>query len=112
MKAAVINLDHRTDRWQRCQKELLTLGIEAVRFSALSKPSPVIGNGIGHLELVRQGYDIVFEDDIFFEHYAKDVFQCALSQLPKDWDILYLGGNVIEPLSKYSQNLYRCTAAW
>jgi len=113
MKSIVINLDHRSDRWHTAQKQLIDFGIaKPERFSAYSQPSAVRGNGISHYECLQNGYDLVFEDDIFFEPYAKEVYDAALKQLPDDWDILYLGGNVISPLTRFSDNLYRCTDAW
>ncbi len=89
------------------------LGItEFERFSAYSEPSAVIGNARSHYECLQTGSDLIFEDDIYFESFAKEIFKRAVEQLPKDWDILYLGGNIIEPIYRVSENLFRCTAAW
>jgi len=38
--------------------------------------------------------------------------QAMMEELPADYDFFYLGGNVVEPIQRYSQNLHRCTAAW
>lgn len=113
MKVKVINLNHRTDRWHTAQKQLRAFGInDFERFPAFSTPTPVKGNARSHFQCLTDGADIIFEDDIFFEPFAQEVFKKAISQLPEDWDILYLTGNIQEPLKKFSENLYRCTFAW
>lgn len=114
MKVKVVNLDKRTDRWKRMQHELSNCFglLEFERFSAYSQPSAVVGNALSHIECLKQGADLIFEDDIYFEPFAREIFERAVNQLPDDFDILYLGGNIIEPIYRVSENLYRCTAAW
>lgn len=113
MKVRLINLDKRTDRLERAIQELKILGIDSFeRFSAYSEPSAVKGNGRSHYECLQDGANLIFEDDIFCLPGAKENFEKAKSQLPEDWGILYLGGNIQEPLNRFSDNLYRCTFAW
>ena len=113
MKPIVINLDSRPDRLKRFTKEIKALGIKTFdRFPAISQPDPLRGNGRSHYQCLKAGYRMIFEDDAFFIPGAVDILAKAKKQLPKDWDLLYLGGNVEEPLKSHSENLFRCTAAW
>jgi len=56
------------------------------------------------------------EDDVVFRNL--DHLPAALSELPADWDILYLGANLVcwndgEPqLERFSDHLWRVRAAW
>ena len=64
-----------------------------------------------------KGNSVIFEDDVTFEG-AENLWR-ATDELPKDWDILYLGANVVgtdlcswpEPV-QYSSHLRRVTQAW
>lgn len=113
MTVKVINLDSRPDRWESAQKELAAFGITHFsRLPAYSHPDPLSGNARSHIACLMAGCDLVFEDDVFFIPGARGIFDAAVRQLPADFDLLYLGGNVEEPLERYSENLYRCTAAW
>lgn len=69
--------------------------------------------------------DFLFSDDNRLLHLEDDVAFCdldhlsqAISELPTDWDILYLGANLVcwnngEPApERYSPHLFRVRAAW
>ena len=113
MKVKVINLDSRADRLTRAKQELESISIyDFERFPAYSKPDAFRGNALSHVDCIAAGSDLIFEDDIQFEADAIEVFSKALGQLPEDAHILYLGGNVIDHIERYSENLFRCTAAW
>lgn len=112
MRAAVINLQERHDRLRDVTQQLTQFGI--VRFDifkAHSKPDALRGNAQSHYDLLSGGYDLIFEDDVYFECPVMDILP-AIAELPNDWDILYLGGNVVEKIEQYSAHLHRCTAAW
>lgn len=59
---------------------------------------------------------LFLEDDVVFRHL--DHLEQALSELPPDWDIVYLGANLVcwnngEPQpERYSEHLFRVKAAW
>lgn len=113
MKVSVINLDHRTDRWESVQPQLKAFGIEDFqRFSAFSTPDAYRGNARSHYECLHNGSRMIFEDDVIFIPGATEIFIEALKQLPPDFDFLYLGGNLQAPAERYSDNLYRVTFAW
>lgn len=62
-----------------------------------------------HIDALRgiSGLLLICEDDVTFLHQAREVFNKAFEQLPEDWDMLYLGGNIHEPAERFSENLFR-----
>jgi hypothetical protein len=56
------------------------------------------------------GVLLLFEDDIEIRDFSH--FEEAVSQLPNDWELCYLGANLIAPIEKYSENLYKTFGAW
>lgn len=108
-KVKVINLDHRTDRWEEIQRQLKYFGLkEFERQSAFSQPNALHGNAKSHLVCLQDGANFIFEDDVWFIRDGWTVFQDALKQLPEDWDMLYLGGNVEAPIQRINTNLFKC----
>lgn len=65
-----------------------------------------------------QPVGLLLEDDVLFQ--ALEHLQEALSELPEDWDVLYLGANITEgvtgirerPPVRHSKHLWRVGAAW
>lgn len=108
MKATVINLDRRPDRWvQFYAQNGLDLHIPFQRFSAIEAGCGEDGCTASHLEVLCQQTEfpfVVFEDDcVLLEKWS--FVEEAMKQLPKDWDALWLGANPRKPLIKYSENL-------
>jgi glycosyl transferase, family 25 len=105
-----INLDRRPDRWRRVRTRFSNHGIEAVeRFAAVDGSRvavPEIWKGLegaygclrSHMDVVaaartdRKDDVLIFEDDVEFAPDLAARFARAMTQLPDDWDILYLGG--------------------
>lgn len=113
LKTRVINLNRRLDRWERAKDELIKFGIEDYeRQDAFELASPLWGNSRSHLKCLEDGCNLIFEDDIFFTEGAREIFEKAVQQLPKDWDMVYLGGNVEYPLKRVSENLFKCEYTW
>lgn len=113
MKVKVINLDHRTDRWELMQKNLVKFGITNFeRQSAFSQPNALHGNAKSHIKCLEDGVDLIFEDDIWFVKDARMYFDLAVKELPAGWDMLCLGGNVLRPIKRVSAHLYRCEHTW
>jgi hypothetical protein len=54
-----------------------------------------------------EGDLLVCETDVTFLYQSRYVFDNAYAQLPDDWDLLYLGGNIHEPAERYSLNLFK-----
>lgn len=111
IKAYCINLDERKDRWEQFTSQ--DIGIPVERFSAIQRAGGNQGCLLSHLEVMSKCEDeiLIFEDDCKLLQ-PWEVFEYAHSQLPPDWDILYLGANIIKPLVRYSNNLFRLFCAW
>ena len=107
--AVVMNLDSRPERWEEVQKEIPKIGITNIqRFSAL--PGGNAGFSASHLLCIMgTGLRFIFEDDVYFEDNALEVFNKAIEQLPDNFDMFYLGANVKTPAIRYSENLYQVT---
>jgi GR25 family glycosyltransferase involved in LPS biosynthesis len=127
-----INLDSRPDRWEQCLNQFEKLKIEnkVQRFSAISfsHEDPSFKKNLGragcclsHIEICKiaqknkfKNY-LVFEDDFDFLGNEKQIIENLneyTNQLPVDWDLYYLGGNVnedygYEAIEKFSNNLYK-----
>jgi glycosyl transferase family 25 len=129
-KAFCINLERRQDRWQCARSQFELLNIEVERIAAIDgslfnlelKPisdsigTPgALGCSMSHLHIMKmakylklKNY-IVFEDDIeFSENFLYKFIKIFNNELPKDWDILYLGGHHVEKPTKISENVYKC----
>lgn len=115
MKAIVINLDHRGDRlYQFWKNNDIYLPFYVERFSAVDCLIGEDGCTQSHLKVISSQTEfpfIVFEDDCRMILPWSNV-EKAMSQLPEDWDALWLGANPRKPLKKYSENLYRLTDAY
>ena len=131
-KIFCINLDNRKDRWEKCLNKFSLLGIKdkVERFSAINlshltdidpKTRGRAGCALSHAKILREaaelrlGNYLVLEDD-FDLCYSPDEclksLQLAQQELPEEWNILYLGGNLtneygIFPLEKFSGNLFK-----
>jgi GR25 family glycosyltransferase involved in LPS biosynthesis len=76
-----------------------------------------------HYDAIKKGYETgepfcIFEDDIAFDSRWKYLEE-ACNQLPKDWDLLYLGANITgmdttnwQMPMKATANLFRLFNAW
>ena len=116
MRVYCINLDNRKERWDQTQEEMKVLGATPIRFSATLKRRRHSGCISSHMALWSkvkdEGIVMVIEDDILFLDNAKENFEMALHQLPEDWDMLYLGATLNEPLERVSDNLLRLKRGW
>ena len=110
MKAYVINLDRRVDRWAYVREHLAENGIKATRFSAIDKKPGWIGCRDSHLAVMElcqdTHYFVILEDDISVIN-DPNIVPKAIEQLPDDWDCLYFGASPKEPQERYSANLFR-----
>lgn len=108
-KAICINLDKRQDRWYEVQSECNNWGAAIHRFAALTGSNGMHGLHLSNQAIFRlyAGKQLlVLEDDVVFNRPIT-ALQNAYSDLPGDWDMLYLGGNPNRPQSRYSTWLYR-----
>ena len=107
MKAYVINLDSRPDRMELFKENNIPFEVE--RYSAKISSSGEDGCTDSHMDILRKQTQfpfVIFEDDCaLLEDWS--LVEKAMSQLPSNWDALWLGANVRRPVTRYSDNLLR-----
>jgi GR25 family glycosyltransferase involved in LPS biosynthesis len=118
------NMDYRPDR--RAQIEHLL--VHGLHVSPVRMPGVVytgtsnkrwngfIGCGLCHLEILKvaqaQNQNIlIFEDDALLINDYTNIIQNAINELPENWDMLYLGGNICSHITRVSSHLGRLTHA-
>lgn len=115
----VINLDRKKDRLDLFDKEMEYIGWEYERFSAIDTNS-YVGCGLSFINLcelaIERNYEhiMIFEDDIYFMPYAKDVIpelETEIFEKITDWKIFHFGPTLHRPVnhSKKSKNLLDLT---
>jgi hypothetical protein len=112
MKCRVVHLSTRPDRMMGLPKEISKMFLDYEIFYAVNPPGitdPKIASSCTHIDVLRSVYGdlLVCEDDVCFLNQGREIFNIAYSQLPEDWDMLYLGGHIHTPAERYSDNLYR-----
>ena len=108
-----INLDHRTDRWEKVQQEFEKLGIKdkVQRFSAIKHQDGRIGCIKSHMEILKIARKknlknvLVFEDDVTFINNPLETLDKCIKQVNYDWKLFYLGANTHNKLTKISNNI-------
>jgi len=115
-----INLDSRADRLIQIHQELERVGIiDAIRIPGVLVDNRAMGfNQAQHNALeAAKGITLILEDDVVFPDYSH--LESALSELPADWDLCYLGCNPCGsdlcqwPYPEYySPHLCRINQAW
>lgn len=130
-----LNLKERSDRWDQCVKNFEKYDIKnyehflayKVRAEDISpKREGQLGCAFSFCEIFKDAkekqynsilileddFDFLFEKDVLFEK-----LNLCLDELPKDWDMFYLGANVMDeihetPLENYSNNLLRLLSGY
>jgi glycosyl transferase family 25 len=114
-KTYCVNLNRRPDRWEKVKQEFNRIGVSGIeRYEAIDgkdydwtnikyNPSLLVGE-LGlietHINLIKDAIKnnyssiLIFEDDVYFTDEINKIEE-YMSQLPDNWDMLYLGGNHI-----------------
>src|SRR5688572_28072205 len=122
-KIYCINIYRRTDRWEQSLKEFAKVGIDVERFKAYEGDNRHLAFNKSQYHCLQKGLAdgcntfLVLEDDVEFRNWQH--LQEAMKELPEDWDILFLGGNLIgcggiefrKPW-RYSPHLFRLVDIW
>lgn len=119
----IICLTNNDHEYALASAEFLRVGLSPVKFPAVKEIGP--HQSFSHSER-NILLDFLYSDDETLLHLEDDVvfrdlshLPQAISELPDDWDILYLGANLIlwdngeipKP-ERYSDHLFRVRAAW
>jgi GR25 family glycosyltransferase involved in LPS biosynthesis len=111
MKVKIINLAKRTDRWQQVVKDVTAFGItDFERFDAFDGGYLGFNKSV-HTALENERELLLLEDDVYFTGTLNDLLQ-AKEMLPDDWDLLYLGANVLSPQRRFNGVLWNLKDAW
>ena len=123
MKPIVINLERRKDRLQHMEEQARKLDFQFELMHAIdSTDNPYISNShygcfLSHKSILqRRETMLIFEDDCLLNHNWENLLVDAMSELPEDWDMLYLGGwkTLTTPYSEHLLKADRvlCTHAY
>lgn len=112
----VINLETREDRWERCREVLKRNGLTKVSryITEIQEPKweHASRDFIELLKMKRGNNLVFFEDDFELTDGWQDVVSRAWKDLPKKWDLFYLGANLTAEAERITPNLARVGGAW
>jgi GR25 family glycosyltransferase involved in LPS biosynthesis len=115
-----INLDKRTDRWEKSQEEFKKAEIEAIRYSAfdgskIEKFNLLSVGEVGalrsHLGIFKLAFErklknvLIFEDDIELSPDFLEQFIANYFKVPDNWDMLYFGGNHVGGITPVNESV-------
>jgi GR25 family glycosyltransferase involved in LPS biosynthesis len=121
-KIYCINLLRREDRKKKCIEQFDKIGLDVEFFPAIDKLTIKNSSRItdGQLACLSSHYNIIkkakhndfskiliFEDDVILSDKLMDIFQKNIDTVPKDWKMLYFGGNHLNGLEKITNNVYK-----
>ena len=105
-----INLEKRSDRKEKVEKELSNIGISAQRFNAIQLTQGAVGCSLSHLKCLQRAKEnnwshvMICEDDIQF--LDPQLFINQLNRFlhnHKKWDVILLAGNNLPPYKKVDE---------
>ena len=113
-----INLEHRIDRKEHVEKELLNIGLKEVqRFNAIKMENGAIGCSMSHLRILQDAqknnldHILIVEDDITF--LDPELFKNQLNKFfethKNDWDVVLLAGNNMPPYKNIDDTCIQVT---
>lgn len=119
-----LNQPSRLDRWKLATEEFQRVGLTAERFYSIPAESPHQSFCLSQYAMLKtflatgKKTGLLLEDDVVFRDLAP--LEAAWSELPQNWDALYLGANITagvfgikeNPPVRYSDNLYSVRRAW
>ena len=119
-KAYVINLPEKGLRLKRISTRLKSLHIPFEIIRGVSAPSSNtlfhheghIGASLSHIKVwedaLKNGHNsfLIFEDDALLRDDSESILKKSLLQLPANWDLLFLGLNLLGKSIRNSQNIH------
>lgn len=98
LKTYYINLDHRSDRRQEIEPELMRMNLSFTRVPAIKHDIGVLGCTQSHIKTLKQGiasgadHILVFEDDFYFTmDDASSLHQLLQHVMQTNYDVFLLG---------------------
>lgn len=113
MKAKVINLDSRRDKWRISEMEL-SPHFELERVSAIRHEWGWVGlaKTFNQIFAEAEGDVLIFEDDATYRGWVTNLLN-AIKDLPEGWEMLMLGANIKDQrIDRINNNLARTYGAW
>ena len=113
-----INLEHRIDRKEHVEKELLNIGLKEVqRFNAIKMENGAIGCSMSHLRILQDAqknnldHILIVEDDITFldPELFKNQINNFFETHKNDWDVVVLAGNNMPPYKNIDDTCIQVT---
>ena len=124
-KIYCINLDRRSDKWERCEAQYSNMNVEVQRISGVDGrdvhdvPFPTrpghYGCLMSHLKILEDaqsnnyGSILILEDDAAFSENYLEVLEKAMKDLPDDWNMFYLSANNVGEKIPVTDSIYRAT---
>ena len=121
-KIYCLNLDRRTDRWEKCQENFKKLHLNVERVSAIDKHTLTSNTSISegqlacsksHLSMIQKAKDdqlspiLILEDDVILSDNINEVFEKNVNNIPRDWGMLYFGGNHLNGTVHVVEDIHR-----
>jgi GR25 family glycosyltransferase involved in LPS biosynthesis len=110
-RIVVINVQRRTDRLAQFNEEAKKIGFGfEIHYAIDGKEvgiDPIVAGRLSHIEVLKTIKDgervLICEDDALFREDFNEALDSYMAELPKDWDIFYLGAikNETQPINKY-----------
>ena len=110
-RIVVINVQRRTDRLAQFNEEAKKIGFGfEIHYAIDGKEvgiDPIVAGRLSHIEVLKSIKDdervLICEDDALFREDFNETLDSYMAELPKDWDIFYLGAikNETQPINKY-----------
>lgn len=120
MKVCLTVQDH---EWQKAVNEFERIGLHGVeRFQAVKEIGPHQSFSHSERNILLDFYHssaetlLHLEDDVAFR--STEHLEAAINELPTDWDVLYLGANLVQwgngesSPERHSEHLFRIKGAW
>ena len=117
----IINLKHRTDRYEHMVTEMKKLPVSYEFIDAVSHETSSIGCFQSHLKCIKLAkenkfpYVLILEDDVIFTDDVVNILQKILKLNESyllEWDMLYLGANLQSPAIRINSSLIKLTGAY
>lgn len=112
LPADVVVMNYKDKRKIHFTQELEKYGIKYSEFPCLTHENGTVGNALTFKAIFKQnrGKDLViFEDDVKF---LRDLSDIDFSQVPDDWDMIYLGANLREKCIPVNDQFRKVNGAW